>query len=117
MKKDQPYLVGDYRYLSQMVLNNAWEAVTGLLVDTKSGGIGFRNHTTPPALPFGSTWSEDLLFIEPDTECVDMNITMDFNIPMSNDVTDLVENLVVTDHGGFVNLVKEIPTCEIIPLY
>jgi hypothetical protein len=94
-----------------MVLNDAWEAVTGLVVDTKAGGIGFRNHTTPPTLPYGSTWSEDLLFIEPETECVDMNITLDFNIPRREGLDD-VENVVVTDHGGFANLDLNIPWCK-----
>jgi hypothetical protein len=109
MRDNRPYLVGDYRHLTQMVLNDAWEAVAGLIVNTKTGGIGFRNHTTPPPLPYGSTWSEDLLFIEPETECVDMNITLDFNIPLSNDVLETIENLTVTDHGGFANLNLEIP--------
>jgi hypothetical protein len=115
MKDDQQYLVGDYRHLSQMVLNDAWEAVTGLLVDTKKGGIGFRNHTAPPVTPFGSTWSEDLLFIEPETECVDLNITMDFSIPYSDDDRNDVEDLVVTDHGGFADINKEIPSCKRCP--
>lgn len=95
-----------------MVLNNAWEAIAGLVVNTKTGGIGFRNHTTPPVLPFGGIWSEDLLFIEPETECVDLNITLDFKIPFSNDEMDLVIDLAVTDHGGFTNFNKEIPTCK-----
>lgn len=112
MKDHQPYLVGDYRHLSQLVLNDAWEAVTGLLVNTKTGGIGFRNHTAPPPLPYGSAWSEDLLFIEPETKCVDLNITMDFNIPYSDDDRNVAENLVVTDRGGFANINKEIPSCR-----
>lgn len=113
-RNNQPYLVGDYRHLSQMIMNDAWEAIAGLVVNTKTGGIGFRNHTTPPPLPFGSTWSEELLFIEPETECVDMNITLDFNIPLSNDVMTDVENLTVVDHGGFANFNKDIPWCKCI---
>jgi hypothetical protein len=66
----QPYLVGSYRHLSQLILNDAWEAFEGLIVDTITGGIGFRNHTIPVSpLLYGATWSEDLLFIEPETEC------------------------------------------------
>lgn len=96
-----------------MVLNDAWEAIEGLIVNTKTGGIGFRNHTTPPHLPFGSSWSEDLLFIEPETECVDLNLTLDFNIPYSNDYTGKnVENITITDHGGFANLNRDIPWCK-----
>lgn len=116
--KGQPKLVGDYRHLSQMVLDDKWEAITGLVVNMKTGGIGFRNHTTPPPLPYGSTWSEDLLFIEPETECVDMNITLDFDIPR-NETNFLsgIENLVVTDHGGFANIDRNIPWCRSDPMY
>jgi hypothetical protein len=39
------YIVSSFRYLSNMVLNNAIEPVEGLVVDTVTGGIGFRNHT------------------------------------------------------------------------
>ena len=66
----QPFLVGSYRHLRQVLLNDAWEVYEGLIVDTKTGGIGFRNHTIPATpLPYGAFWSEDLLFIEPETEC------------------------------------------------
>ncbi|KAF2007189.1 hypothetical protein P154DRAFT_569080 [Amniculicola lignicola CBS 123094] len=92
-----------------MVLNHAWEAITGLIVNTKTGGVGFRNHTTPPVLPYGSTWSEDVLFIEPETECVDLNITLDFNILYSDNTFEVVQNITITDHGGFANLVRDIP--------
>ncbi|KAF2192809.1 hypothetical protein K469DRAFT_746140 [Zopfia rhizophila CBS 207.26] len=109
MQENQPYLVGDYRHLQSIALNNAQEAIEGLIVDTKTGGIGFRNHTVPPPLPWGSTWSEDLLFIEPETECVDMNITLDFKIAMENAARDELQNVSITDHGGFANFNKEIP--------
>jgi len=113
MQKDgQSYLVGDYRQLKQMVLNDAYEPVEGLIVNTKTGGIGFRNHTTPPPFPFGSSWSEDILFIEPETECVDLNITLDFNIPLEKSSRGEVENVTVTDHGGFANFNRDLPVCK-----
>ncbi|KAH8707143.1 hypothetical protein GQ44DRAFT_763740 [Phaeosphaeriaceae sp. PMI808] len=115
-KEGQSYLVGDYRQLSQMVLNNAWEAIAGLIVNMKTGGIGFRNHTTPVPLPYGGIWSEDLLFIEPETKCVDLNITLDFKIPYSNDESAAVVNLTITDHGGFSNFNKDIPSCNVSSL-
>lgn len=112
-KEGQSYLVGDYRQLSQMVLNNAWEIIAGLVVNTKTGGVGFRNHTVPSPLPHGGIWSEDLLFIEPETECVDLNVTLDFKIPYSNDESATVVNLTVTDHGGFSKFNKDIPSCNV----
>jgi hypothetical protein len=114
---NQTYLVGDYRHLQSILLNNAQQAFEGLIADTISnktdgsvGALGFRNHTLPPPLPFGSTWSEDLLFIEPVTECVDTNLTLDFTIPEDNNITvGRIVDLVITDHGGFANFDKTIP--------
>ncbi|QSS53462.1 hypothetical protein I7I53_00732 [Histoplasma capsulatum var. duboisii H88] len=96
------FLVGEYRQAGVLALNNAYDKVEGLIVDTKNGGIGFRNHTTPSPLPHGSEWSEDLLFVEPHTVCIDTNLTMDFRIGLSGPST--IEDLVLTDRGGFVNL-------------
>ncbi|KAF2741897.1 hypothetical protein M011DRAFT_522494 [Sporormia fimetaria CBS 119925] len=95
-------LEGKFVKKEAMVTNDAWEAITGLVVNTKTGGVGFRNHTAPPPLPYGGVWEEDLLFIEPETQCVDMNITLDFRI--ANATKNAAENVVITDRGGFTNL-------------
>lgn len=42
------YYAGSYRPLSVIVADDAWEVAEGLIIDTKSGGIGFRNHSLPP---------------------------------------------------------------------
>ena len=47
------YLVSSFRNMESLILNNATEPVEGLIVDTKKGGIGFRNHTVPPQFPHG----------------------------------------------------------------
>ncbi|EFE35047.1 uncharacterized protein ARB_06003 [Trichophyton benhamiae CBS 112371] len=108
------YPVGAFRQISTFVLNNRIEAVEGLVVDTKNGGIGFRNHTAPPVEPFGSSWSEDLLFIVPETQCVDTNLTLDFSIPLKNSesISNQITNLVLTDRGGFANLVQKYPSWD-----
>jgi hypothetical protein len=115
LMENKTYLVGAYRHLQSVLLNDAQEAIEGLIVDTVSnktnstiGGIGFRNHTLPPSLPFGSSWSEDLLFVEPVTECVDTNLTLDFSIPVRYK-GDSVEDVVITDRGGFASFDKTIP--------
>jgi hypothetical protein len=106
--------VGTYQQLSSFVLSDAILAVEGLVVDMKNGGIGFRNHTAPIIRQMGSTWTEDLLFIIPDTVCVNTNITLDFQIASTQ-----TENLVnangaafkpeVVDHGGFVQINETYP--------
>ncbi|KAG8211256.1 hypothetical protein GTR04_1404 [Trichophyton interdigitale] len=105
------YPVGAFRQISSLVLNDRIEAVEGLVVDTKNGGIGFRNHTAPPVEPFGSSWSEDLLFIVPETQCVNTNLTLDFSIPLkrSESFGNQVANLVLTDRGGFTNIIQKYP--------
>ncbi|KLJ06806.1 hypothetical protein EMPG_17701 [Blastomyces silverae] len=104
------FVIGDYRQAGVLALNNAYDNVEGLIVDTKNGGIGFRNHTTPSPLPHGTEWSEDLLFVEPHTVCIDTNLTMDFELSFS--ATSRIENLVLTDRGGFVDLNTDYPTYD-----
>jgi hypothetical protein len=96
--------------METLLLNNAYEPVEGLVVDTVKGSIGFRNHTFPPGFQNGVTWAEDLLFIEPETVCIDTNLTLDFeivNIPGGN---QNVAGVVLTDRGGFANLSHAIPS-------
>lgn len=111
----RPYPISTFRMLKSNVLANDYLAVEGLVVDMKNGGIGFRNHSAPPQTPYGSTWSEDLLFIEPETACVDTNLTIDFMIPRytSEETASFTyTDLVLTDRGGFANLNTTYPTYE-----
>ncbi|PGH13524.1 hypothetical protein AJ80_06274 [Polytolypa hystricis UAMH7299] len=104
------YLTGNYRHLETLLLNDAFDIVEGLVVDTKNGGIGFRHHTTPSPLPYGSKWLEDLLFVEPHTQCVPTNLTIDFRIPM---VGERNKDVVLTDRGGFSNLNQDYPSVDL----
>ena len=103
----QPYPVDAFIMVQSNILADDYLAIEGLVVDMKNGGIGFRNHSAPPRTPYGSTWSEDLLFIEPDTRCVDTNLTLDFSLPRYTSEglsTSETVHLVLTDRGGFANL-------------
>ena len=107
------YPVGSFRMISSLLLNDAIMLAEGLIVDMKNGGIGFRNHSAPPSQPYGSTWSEDILFIEPETQCVDTNLTLDFSIPnAASESFSTISNLVLTDRGGFANINKHYPTWD-----
>ncbi|KIY01016.1 uncharacterized protein Z520_03682 [Fonsecaea multimorphosa CBS 102226] len=106
------YPVTAFRQISTMVLEDDYVVIEGLVVDMKNGGIGFRNHSAPPVSPFGSTWSEDLLFVEPESLCVDTNLTLDFALPKytaDNIFINTLTDLVLTDRGGFANINKEYP--------
>jgi hypothetical protein len=101
------FVVGSYRQLQTMILDNRQEVIEGLVVDTITGGVGLRNHTVPIDVPYGATWSEDLLFLEPETQCVNTNLTFDFSISSQSGAT--FQDLVLTDRGGFSNLTLVYP--------
>ncbi|KAG0637151.1 hypothetical protein HOY80DRAFT_1085643 [Tuber brumale] len=86
--------------LRSVILEDSFLLVEGLIVDAKNGGIGFRNHSAPPNLQYGKKWEESLLWVEPVTECVNNNLTIEFTIVEESDIDDAR----LTDHGGWVNL-------------
>lgn len=96
------YLSGSYRQVDNLILEEDFGIIEGLIVDHENGGIGFRNHTIPSPLPHGGKWSEDLLFTEPHSECVANNITLDFTLTGNYPFT--AKDTVLTDRGGFTNL-------------
>lgn len=123
--------------LEPLVLNDAIEAKEGLIVDTKQGRVAFRHHRTPSHVGEGAEWSEgifflsariwpsftrlltlflrlDLLFLEPVTECVNTNLTIEFQIP-TNGQTGITSdaNLTLIDMGGFSSLIQEYPTMNV----
>ncbi|KAI8724032.1 hypothetical protein NCS52_00260100 [Fusarium sp. LHS14.1] len=101
-----PIAVGIFRALESFALREEIKPVEGLIVDNINGGIGLRNHTLPVGHARGATWSEDLLFLEPEIECVNLNVTVDFEISTSSKQTSglAVTNLYMTDRGGFIHL-------------
>ena len=95
-----------FRMYESLILKNQVNVVDGLIVDTKVGGIGFRNHTVPIDPGRGSEWTEGLLWIQPETVCIPTNISFEYTIPESlaegSDV-DLI------DGGGFSGSAEDSP--------
>ncbi|KAH8700398.1 hypothetical protein BGW36DRAFT_292361 [Talaromyces proteolyticus] len=106
------YPVSSFQQIRTMVTENRLLVIEGLVVDMINGGIGFRNHSAPPMSPYGSRWSEDLLFIEPESQCVDLNVTLDFMLPKYSSQGTSIYDLVLTDRGGFVNINRTYPTWD-----
>ncbi|KAL2019177.1 hypothetical protein VTK56DRAFT_10049 [Thermocarpiscus australiensis] len=100
------YAVNMFRQLDSIVLGDSVRLLEGLVVDTLSGGIGFRNHTLPMPPARNVSWQEDLLFIEPTTACVDTNLTIDYTESEWNFTSSSSgpPDYRLTDRGGFVNL-------------
>lgn len=106
---------GRYQQIDSSILDDTYKVVEGLVVDARDGGLGFRNHTIPVGFPHGAEWQEDLLFMEPQTECVNTNLTIDFKIGLTAEnksamATGLgILDYVLTDRGGFANIVLKYP--------
>lgn len=67
----------------------------------------------PVASEYGATWAEDILFIEPHTECVNANLTFEWTVPLNGSSSSSVEDLVLVDEGGFVNMNRTFPDLDI----
>jgi hypothetical protein len=107
---NKPYPVGVAQQIGIMAMNDKYEVIEGLVVDTKDGGIGFRNHSVPPLSPYGSTWAEDLLFVQPVTACVDTNLTLEYTVPLEDNIgLQPATEITLVDRGGFVNLDHTVP--------
>ncbi|KAJ7115566.1 hypothetical protein C8R43DRAFT_1038842 [Mycena crocata] len=91
-----------------LILRNGIFAVDGLIVDLELPGIGLWNHTVPSGTMHGGVWSEDVLWLEPVSSCVDTNLTLDYTMHNSIDMNG-VRFYNITDHGGFYNLTTEYP--------
>jgi hypothetical protein len=91
------YTLGLFQNMGTLLLNNTYEPVEGIIVDTVKGSIGFRSHTFPPGFQNGVTWAEGLLFIELETVCIDTNLTLDFEIVIIPGVDQDVAGVVLTD--------------------
>lgn len=79
-------------------------------MDLASGGIGFRNHSIPTQSSQGAAWTEDLLFIVPETHCVDDSLTIDYDLKEDSRTHTLGSGgiLRLTDHGGFADLNRSV---------
>jgi hypothetical protein len=110
------FLQAGFRQLTEVILDGKVEAIEGLIVDMVGGGVGFRNHTAPfPPLLYGSTWTEDILFIEPETQCVNLNITIDFILPDGSTAIGGFTSLNITDRGGLSGLNRIRPSFDTSP--
>ncbi|KAF7763942.1 hypothetical protein Agabi119p4_8479 [Agaricus bisporus var. burnettii] len=94
------------------IIRNDTSFAEGLIIDmsTEQPGIGLWNQTVPTEAQSGGTWSQDILWIEPETECVDTNLTVDYIL--TNGPNMGVDEFNITDHGGFYNLTREPPSFD-----
>lgn len=102
--------VNTFRMLESKILEAEMFPVQGLVVDMIQGGVGFRNHTIPSGISQGADWTEDLLWLEPMTECVDTNLTLEYTLPNGDYFNHFnFENVSIIDNGGFAGLIQQYP--------
>jgi hypothetical protein len=102
--RGQPHVRGASRHIGSLITEDKILITEGLIVDmTENPGIGFRNHTIPVGLEHGGTWSEDITWIEPVTQCADTNLSIEFRL---EDNADFVDNATffIVDRGAFQGL-------------
>ena len=104
------YLVDSFRALSSKILDDSTYLIDGLVVDMGSGGVGFRKHTAPAGLQYGAEWDEDILFLQPETVCVNTNMTLEMQVSLLNATPySSSPGVYLVDRGGFVNINKTNP--------
>ena len=95
-------VVGNVQLFETFLLDDQYRVIEGLIVDTINGGIGFRNHTLPTELELGAEWTEDILWVIPETACTSVNLSLHFSI--SENYFYDTDYGYMRDDGGFANL-------------
>ena len=111
--QNNSYLVDSYYPIATVIGDDDIKSIEGVIVDTRDGGVGFRSHTVPATmdLPYGAEWEEDVMFLVPETECVDTNVTLEYAVPGEDDfLAKPVQHLV--DQGGFTSIARQDPWDE-----
>ena len=97
--------VNAFQFRQSVIDTPRYQIIEGLIVDAQDGAIGFRNHTIPANVPLGSTWTEDILFLEVEVETVDLNVSFVYNVDYVTS-SSKTQPYSLVDDGGFVNFDK-----------
>ncbi|KAM3579781.1 hypothetical protein VKS41_007862 [Umbelopsis sp. WA50703] len=104
----KPYSVGTFQGMQSSMLNDELIAFEGAVVDTTSNpGIGLLQHSFPNN-ERESSWSREILWLEPQSVCVDTNMTIQYLWDVGFQ-TASANATVVVDKGGIANLPLEQP--------
>jgi hypothetical protein len=101
--------IGRLEVLPSMILNGGYQIVNGLIIDAFHGGIGIRNHTVPKGTELGAVWTEDILWIIPESRCTDTNLSLHFSV---NDIAGSSyrgKNGFLRDDGGLSRIGSQVP--------
>lgn len=99
------FLLGRFAYQQTTIASTGLFASANLIIDrSETPGIGIMN-VRVPFLEVGGNWSRNAFWIEPVTECVNLNVTYDYTLSDANPntITPLLSGQTIADHGGFTN--------------
>ncbi|KAH8926859.1 hypothetical protein BT69DRAFT_920478 [Atractiella rhizophila] len=105
---DAVFSVGYMAQMDTFTLREGIFGIEGAVVDVgKHPGIGLLNHTFPTIDNDGASWTQDVLWIEPVTVCVNTNLTLEYTT--ADKYYTWLTTLDIVDHGGFYNLTDAAP--------
>ncbi|KAJ6463358.1 hypothetical protein C8R45DRAFT_1025425 [Mycena sanguinolenta] len=107
-----PMLFPQFATTESLILRDGIFAVNGLIVDLDNPGVGLWNHTLPVGTSRGATWSEDVLWIQPVSFCVDTNLTIDYTLEDNSITPNQINNYNLVDHGAFYDIPGTFPTFD-----
>ncbi|KAG2184425.1 hypothetical protein INT43_000334 [Umbelopsis isabellina] len=103
VNNNQPMTIGALNKMQSFILGDDLIAVEGAIVDTTNNpGIGLMQHSFPNE-EGESSWSREILWLEPESACVDTNLTVRYQI--SSDLKFITNgSTVIVDNGGIADL-------------
>lgn len=99
------FVLGQFAFEQTTIASTGLFASANLIIDrSETPGIGIMN-VKVPFLENGGNWSRNAFWIEPVTECVDLNVTYDYVLSDASPdtITPLLSGQTITDRGGFTN--------------
>lgn len=96
--------LGRLENLPMLILEEKYHIIEGLIVDPFRGGVGLQNHTIPVGLNFGATWTEDVLWIRPETRCTNTNLSLHFSVTNNVSISYSGDLGYLQDDGGFSDI-------------
>ncbi|SPO07211.1 uncharacterized protein DNG_09905 [Cephalotrichum gorgonifer] len=106
--KGETFAHGDFHFIENLIPQDTIHLKEGLVVDMRdTPGIGFRNHTVPVGLEHGGIWSEDLTWVEPVTQCVDTNLSVEVNFDKPIDSFTTNHTFFLVDEGAWLDMEME----------
>lgn len=115
----EPITVGNYRSYGQNILSSDYQVIEGGVVDRINGGYGFLRHARPKDVKYRADWKADLLWMAPESACVDNNVSIVYKYAYNTKVFDAVDDsptmseASIRDYGGLKFMPEDYPFIDL----